>query len=313
MDIDLGDGITCIDAEYIKERHTCFYLIEHAGLLAVVETGASGSVGILQRVLEQRGLKAEQVRYVIPTHVHLDHAGGAGAMMKACSHARLVVHPKGERHLIDPTKLIAGAKTVYGEKAFAELYGEVLPVDQARVISAEDGLQIDLGGRLLEIRHTPGHADHHFCVWDQLSRSWFSGDVFGLSYPEQRFPEGDFIIPTTTPVQADPDKLVQSVRLLERYRPERFLLTHFSEIHYSVELANLLCEQIEAYRQIAIDNRDAENRATVIEEKLSAYTLEKIDRYQHVQSLAFYHDLLALDINLNAQGLDVWLSRQAVN
>jgi glyoxylase-like metal-dependent hydrolase (beta-lactamase superfamily II) len=161
--------------------------------------------------LAEKQLAPEQVRYVIPTHVHLDHAGGAGSMMAAFPNAELLIHPRGARHMIDPERLIASAMEVYGEPKFRHLYGEILPIDPQRVVEMEDGESVNLGGRLLEFRHTRGHANHHFCVWDKTSRGWFSGDMFGISYPWCRFPRGDYVFPATTPTQFDPEDFLLPV------------------------------------------------------------------------------------------------------
>lgn len=169
----LGFGITCIDAEYIQQGTACFYLMQEGDECAVLETGTCHSVPALEQLLLDRGIDSEQVRYVIPTHVHLDHAGGAGAMMAAFPLAKLLIHPRGARHLVDPKRLIAGATQVYGPDLFRQLYGDIRPVDPARIVQMGDGEKISLCGRTLEFRHTRGHAEHHFCVWDEVSRGWF--------------------------------------------------------------------------------------------------------------------------------------------
>ena len=184
----LGFGITCIDAAYVKPGVACFYLMEEEGECAVLETGTCHSVASLQRLMADRDLAPEQVRYVIPTHVHLDHAGGAGTMMSIFPEAQLLIHPRRARHMTDPERLISGATEVYGEELFRQLYGDIQPVDSSRVVSMADGEKVSLGGRQLEFRHTRGHAEHHFCVWDEVSQGWFSGDMFGVSYPWCRFP-----------------------------------------------------------------------------------------------------------------------------
>ena len=117
----------------------------------------------------------------MPTHVHLDHAGGAGTLMQALPSAKLVMHPRGAQHMINPSKLIAGATAVYGAAAVQKMYGDMVAVPESRVIVAEDGFKLDLNGRELEFIHTPGHANHHYSIWDSLSRGFFTGDTFGLS------------------------------------------------------------------------------------------------------------------------------------
>ncbi len=257
---EMNHGITCIDVEYMRVGLACFYLLQEKDELAVIETGTTHSVPYLLRLMAERGLQHEQVRYVIPTHVHLDHAGGAGAMMQQFPQASLLVHPRGARHLVDPAKLIAGSIAVYGENTFRALYGEITPIPEARVIPVDDGATFDLAGRALEFRHTPGHADHHFCIWDARSQGWFTGDVMGISYPELRFTAGDFVLPSTTPVQFNPEALLSSIELLRRYAPERCYLTHYGELTGIDRAAALMSRQVSAYRDIALENADAADR-----------------------------------------------------
>lgn len=311
MVIDISPGMRCIDSGYIRPQLACYYMLQDGDEIAFIDTGTRRSLPALLAFMQNAALRPEQVRYVIPTHVHLDHAGGAGAMMSAFPCATLVVHPKGAKHLIDPEKLRAGTIAVYGEAKFRELYGSIEPVDPARVLIAEDGHRIQVGARALEFRDTPGHADHHFCIWEEASESWFSGDVFGISYPEMRFSDGDMVIPTTTPVQFNPDKLLASIKLLMSYKPCRIQLTHFSAVDNPAPLADLLCRQIEDYRQIALRCVDAADRPQVLRDELMHYSLSQLRHFKTTCGENFYRELFDFDMDLNAQGLDVWLARQA--
>ena len=179
----LGQGVYHLDTLYIEPGVASFYCIIDGGEIAIIETGTSRSLPQLENLLSDLSLSPEQVKYVIPTHVHLDHAGGAGAMMQAFPHAQLIIHPRGARHMINPEQLVNASKAVYGEETFTRLYGEIPPIDENRVIAAEHESTFHLGERELLIVDTPGHAYHHFCVVDLTSRGIFSGDTFGLSYP----------------------------------------------------------------------------------------------------------------------------------
>ena len=307
--MQLGFGITCIDANYICPGMACFYLMEQDGECAIIETGTSHSVANLEQVMAARGLAPEQVRYVIPTHVHLDHAGGAGAMMAAFPNAQLLIHPRGARHMADPGRLVASSQQVYGEERFRELYGEILPIAQDRIRTMEDGETINLGERQLEIRHTRGHADHHFCVWDEMSKGWFSGDMFGISYPWFRFPAGDFLIPTTTPTQFNPEANLASLELLDSYQPQRVYLTHYGELAYTRKLTDALLRQLASYRNLAPHH--AGDKAG-LERALSDYSLGLLQEFDTSAPEAGLRKLLAFDMDLNAQGLEVWLQRISI-
>ena len=305
---DLGFGITRIDAGYMEPGLACFYLLQSGDAYAVIETGTVYSVPRLLSVMEGRGVEPEQVRYVIPTHVHLDHAGGAGLMMQHFPGAQLLAHPRGAQHLVDPGRLVAGSRAVYGDAAFDELYGEVVAVDQGRVRVAEDRDRIVLGERTLELRHTPGHADHHFCIWDAASSGWFSGDVFGISYTWFRTPGGDFAMPSTTPTQFRPEALKSSLALLDSYEPQRIYLTHYGVLSYTRQQQRALIEQIDAYVALA---RAADGEAAAIEESIIELCLERFRDMNPGQSMDGMRDRFRHDASLNAQGLAFWHQRQS--
>lgn len=303
---DLGFGITCIDAAYVSRGTACFYLMEEAGECAVLETGTSHSAAHLWQLLASRSIKPEQVRYVIPTHVHLDHAGGAGTLMAQLPLAQLLIHPRGARHMAEPERLVAASRAVYGDELFRALYGEVIPVDPARIRPVDDGETFTLAGRALEFRHTRGHAEHHFCVWDDVSRGWFSGDMFGVSYPWCRYPGADFVLPSTTPSQFDPEAYLASLDLLASYAPQRMYLTHYGELVYSAEKSQLLAQQITAYCEFA--RSDAQDVA-VLQQRLSDYSMALLDEFEMTKDPQVLRDRLAFDMQLNAQGLQLWWQR----
>jgi len=322
----LGNGIYCIDARYIRYGVACCYLMVEGGEVAIIETGTAYTADGIGEALESLGFCADAVRYIIPTHVHLDHAGGAGVLMQRYPTAQLVIHPRGARHMIDPTQLIAGSKAVYGEKKFAQFYGKLIPVPEGRVLTVEDGEKLNLNGRVLEFRHTPGHAEHHFCIWDSLSQGWFSGDTFGISYQSMCGSDGcgsmdggggsgdessdRFIIPTTSPVQFDPDKLLASIDLMMGYKPDKFYLTHYSVLEQPNKQAELLRVQIEDYRQIAQSLSAEPEREKKIFEAVKEMTLARITSFQPTLDVTMMAEVLNMDFELNAQGLNVWLCRQ---
>ena len=201
---DFADGITAVDVLYVRPGVAASHLIKHGGRGAFVDTGTNSSVPNLLQALFARGLTPDAIDYVFLTHVHLDHAGGAGLLMKSLPNARAVVHPRGVRHLADPSKLIAGSIEVYGEQVFRELYGDLVPIPVERMLIAEEGMRVSLAGRNFELIHTPGHALHHYALIDHDARAIFTGDNFGVSYRDFDTRRGEFIFPTTTPVQFDP-------------------------------------------------------------------------------------------------------------
>ncbi|MGH8446522.1 MAG: MBL fold metallo-hydrolase [Solimonas sp.] len=309
--VAVDHGILCIDTQQERAQMACCYLIERGDDLAFVEAGTSPGVPALLALLAARGLARERVRYVIPTHVHLDHAGGAGLLMRELPNAKLVVHARGARHLIDPSKLIAGASAVYGTEAVRRMYGEIVPVPEARVIVADDGLRLPLGDGELEFVDTPGHARHHFCVWDTASRGFFTGDTFGLSYREFDTAAGPFIMPTTTPVQFEPEAWRRTLERLMSYAPEAMYLTHYGGVGDVPRLAQELRQGIARYELIATELADAQDRHAQLVRALTADVLAALHGHGCELPDAAIRRLLANDLELNAQGLGVWLDHQA--
>lgn len=306
--IDLGQGITLIDARYIQDDVAAAYLLREGDEVAIIETGTAHTVADIKAALEVQGLDFSQVRYIIPTHVHLDHAGGAGSLMQLCENAQLVVHPRGARHLVDPSKLIAGTIAVYGEEKFKKFYGEILPIDQARVIEADDNFEVDLSGRKLKFLDTPGHARHHFCVWDEASGSMFTGDTFGISYREFDKLGQIFIFPTTTPVQFEPDEMLRSIDRIMSHQPKQLCLTHFSAIVPTPEVVDELKRGVAMMVKLAQENWNQDNAQEVIEALMMQNLLASLAA-RGIEDLEACRRKLANDVNLNTQGLIVWQKR----
>ncbi|MEJ2307817.1 MAG: MBL fold metallo-hydrolase [Gammaproteobacteria bacterium] len=307
--IDLNDNITLVDAQYQVPGLAATYIVREGDAAAIIETGTTHTVPMLLAALEQRGLSREQVQYVIPTHVHLDHACGAGALIAQCPNARLVIHPRGARHMIDPSKLVAGTIAVYGEEKFHALYGDLVPVPEERVIEAPDNFEVALNGRILRFLDTPGHALHHFCVHDLGSNGVFTGDTFGLSYPNLATPGGAFVFATTTPVQFDPDQLRASIERLMALGADYFYLTHYGRIEASRELADQLLTTIEDFVNIALQEKKTPKRVEVMASRILDYLVAGLETMECDCAEDDCRDWLAMDAGLNAQGLDVWLKR----
>lgn len=263
-------GIHVIDTGFHRPRFDAAYLIVENGRGAFLDCGTSHSVPALLGAVEKAGLRPADIDWLILSHVHLDHAGGAGALLEYLPDARVVVHPRGAPHMIDPARLIAGATAVYGEEEMARSYGTIVPIPESRVDIARDGHRVDLAGRTLACLDTPGHALHHLCLWDATSRSVFTGDTFGISYRELDTDRGIFLFPTTTPVQFDPEALKTSIARLVALEPERAFLTHFGAIDHIPQNARSLIEQVDAMSRGALALIDAPDRHAALVAMLDA-------------------------------------------
>lgn len=309
---DLGDGVIHIDAEYINPGVASVYLIIEGNECAIIETGTNHTAPYIMSVLNEFGLDETSVRYVIPTHVHLDHAGGVGKLIKDCPNSTLIIHPLGARHMIDPSKLIAGASAVYGEDAFKAMYGELQPVPAKRVIEAPDNFELKLGARTLRFYDTPGHARHHFCVHDLKSNSIFTGDTYGIGYPSLNTPSGPLVFATTTPVQFDPDALRASIARLEDANPTGFNLTHYGRITPDSNISGQLLRSIDKYLEITEQHSNSgEERSKLIKESIDEYLLSEYRCLGGEKPDDEVLKIIAMDTKLNAQGLDFWMSKKS--
>jgi glyoxylase-like metal-dependent hydrolase (beta-lactamase superfamily II) len=276
-----------------------------------VDTGTNHSVPRLLAALAAAGLAPGAVDFVIATHVHLDHAGGVGLLMQQLPAARLVVHPLGARHLIDPTRLMDSARRVYGADEVARSYGDVIGVDAERVLRTADDMVLDFAGRPLKFLDTPGHARHHHCIWDERSRGFFTGDTFGLSYREfDTAAAGAWIMPTTTPIQFEPESLRRSIQRMLAYRPECMYLTHYGRVTEVPRLAGLLLEQMDAMVALALALPNDDARHAAMARGFGEIYLTSLRAHGCTLADAQILDLLALDLELNAQGMSVWLNRK---
>ena len=303
--INVAKGIEVVDTGYYSKDFASIYLLRQNNKVAIIETGSNYSVPVVKNALIQKGLSFSDVSYIIPTHVHLDHAGGAGELMRQCKNASLIVHPRGARHMIDPSKLIAGTMAVYGEEKFKEYYGEIIPIDANRVIEAGDNFILDFDGRELRFIDTPGHARHHFCVWDKSTKSMFTGDTFGVSYRDLDCGGEIYILPSTSPVQFDPEALVQSINRIMEFKPERVCLTHFSAIKPTQKIVNELTESIHFVSDLAIKYAGKSEAESIIYRKMMNYFLKGLNEIG-VSDTNFVEERLSLDVKINAQGLIYW-------
>ncbi len=310
---EVAEGIYCIETGLYRPGLAAAYLIRSGEQLALIDTGPAKAVPLLLAALDALGLGPEQIAYIMPTHVHLDHAGAAGHLMAACPRAYLVIHPKGAPHLIDPSRLIAGASSVYGEDNFRALFGLPLPVPAERVISAEDGQTFELAGRSLTFIDTPGHANHHGCFLDRSTQGIFSGDTFGIAYQAFTNTQGPWLFAPTTPVAFDPDAWLLSLDKLMGYRPQAMYLTHYGRLDRPDRQVETLRRGIRALADLALREEDQPEGGREIRLRTAVrdYLLAQAQAHGVTLAESEILNLLSLDIELNAQGLEVWLKRRA--
>lgn len=287
-----------------RDGFAAAYLMREGDRAAFVETNTNRAVPRLLSALEAEGLGPDTVEYVIITHVHLDHAGGASALMEACPNATLLAHPRAAPHVIDPAKLVKSAQAVYGEDEFHKMYGEIRPVPAERVRIMQDGETLSFGERTLTFLHTRGHANHHFCVLDSHS-GIFTGDSFGLVYPALQS-DGLFAFPSTSPTDFDAPEAKRSLDRILATGAERAFLTHFGEQRELQAIAAELHRQLDIYGALADEAFESDLDSDAIEELCQKRVRALFDELLAGHGLAgdkAVRELLETDMDLNAQGV----------
>lgn len=309
---DRDSGIGTIDCHYVKPRLACAYIMVEGNEVAFIENNTSLAHPLLMAALSELGLHREQVKHIIITHVHLDHAGGTGLLARECPGASVLVHPKAARHIVDPGRLIASSIGVYGEENFRQLYGDILPVAEDRIRIMQDNEVLQFGARSLRFLHTRGHANHHFCIHDSKSHGVFTGDSFGIAYPILQS-TGPYIYPTSTPTDFDP---AQAFATLDRIRAtgcSRLFLTHFGEIRRVDEAERQMREGLVVLEGLLNEAMDSAESDSVLVTRLGAAILGWMEGHAAARSVPVSteaREMMKLDADLNAQGIVVAAHRR---
>ncbi len=303
-------GIVALDSGMVRPQMAACYLLETDSAVALIEVGNNDSADRITHVLESRGRHIDEVSHIIVTHAHLDHAGGAGELMQRMPNAMLVAHPRAARHLVDPSRLEASARAVYGDEEFDAMYGTLKPVPQERVIIMDEGDQLEVGGRPLSFIDSPGHARHHFCIWDEATRGWFTGDTFGISYRDLDSVNGHFIFPTTTPIQFDPPALIASIDRMMEKSPKNMYLTHFGRVQNVEQLAEKMKAAVLQFVQFADRHAGAGDRTAQIEEAMMEWLLEGIREHGVELPEDELRGIVQNDVVLNTQGIEFWINHR---
>lgn len=313
--IDYEHGICAIDSGFVRPRLDAIHMVVENGRAAFIDTGTSHSIPLVLEALQAKGLTPASVDYVMLTHIHLDHAGGAGRMMQLFPNARLTVHPRGARHMADPSRLWQATVEVYGEEAARRNYGEVVPVPKERIVETGEGAAVSLAGREFLFLDTPGHARHHVCIRDAHSGHFFVGDCFGLAYMELEKDGMRYAFPTTSPSQFEPPALHATIDRVLSYRPGALYLTHYAQVtdvaRIAADLHRLIDAHVAMARAIQASGARGAERHAQLRAGVRRLVLEERVRQGWALTEQQVLEVFAVDDELNAQGLEVWLDAQA--
>lgn len=300
------DCVTIIDCHYVYEKTAASFLLDAGNEAAFIETNTSHALPYLLSALKDKNISTKKVKYIIITHVHLDHAGGTAALLQHCPNATVVAHPRAARHIIDPQRLVESARMVYGHELFEKLYGTIAGVPAERIITPEDGSSLALGDRELRFFYTRGHANHHFVIFDTKDRTVYTGDSFGIAYPLLQSGSRPFIYPSTTPTDFDPAEAHRSYDLIASLGARRAILTHFGEwgdiSTGTAELHRLMNEIEKIYAYLLKHDLNQEKAAAYAEEQLESLFLKEL-RERGIYPTEEQLQMLRIDTGINAQGI----------
>jgi glyoxylase-like metal-dependent hydrolase (beta-lactamase superfamily II) len=300
---DVAPGITAIDTFMGgRERYTAAYLIA-GGNPTLIETGPTTSVEPVAAALSSLGIASDDLANIVLTHIHLDHAGGVGGLAARFPAATIHVHTRGARHLTDPTRLVASATRVYGEERMAQLFGPVEPVPADRIRALADRDTVDVGGRVLEVLDTPGHASHHVAVVDEASGTVFTGDALGIHAPDL-----PVLRPATPPPDFDLDLAVRSIRAIRDRRPNALLFAHFGPIHEAERTCELAERRLRAWCGVVEAALDETDDLDVIVGRLEAHVAGDLVTGAEAQLDLDRLETLS-SIRMNATGIVRYLTR----
>lgn len=307
--IQLDDRIYLIDGfDLDVPARTGTYVINEQEL-TLVETGPSPSIKYVKQGLSSLGISLDDVRYIIVTHIHLDHSGGAGLLLKDCPNASVVVHPRGARHLSEPKKLVSGARAVYGD-SFEEFFEPILAVPEDRLLVKGEGDTLKIGADCtLEFLDTPGHSKHHFSIYDPISNGVFTGDTVGIRY-EQLARDGiDFFLPTTSPNHFDPVAMRESIKRIRDMNVDRIYFGHFGMTEKVDTALKQVSDWLKAFVEIG-EQVVAEGKGYDL---LSERMFQRVKSHLKALNVPEEHDvdvIINLDMQVSALGLIDYFQKQ---
>jgi glyoxylase-like metal-dependent hydrolase (beta-lactamase superfamily II) len=309
--IKLSPSISLIDGYDSNLPFRTGTYVLHEEKTTLIESGPSPSVSHVLKGLKALDINPLNVAYLIVTHIHLDHAGGAGLLLEHCPNAKLIVHPRGARHMINPSRLIDGARAVYRDK-FESFFDPIVPVSKERVIEKNDGESLQIGqDSILTFYDTPGHSAHHFSIYDSKSKGIFTGDTLGVHYELLQKEGYHFVLPSTSPSQFDPKAMLESLKRIEDLNVEVIYFGHFSASYEP----SLVSSQIRKWLPLFVSEGQSIYDKNESEEKLAKTLLAMIQEELDLQQIPRNHpvyDHIQLDLHICSMGIFHYLQKKEI-
>lgn len=298
--------ITTIDCEYVMPNVAAAYLLHCGEKACFIDNNTNHAVPLLLEALKNNKYRPEDVAYIIITHVHLDHAGATGLLLQHCPNAKVIAHPRAAPHVIDPSRLVQSAQSVYGAAEFEKLYGTIHPVPESRVYIPADNELIQVGDTELRFIYTRGHANHHFVILDRKTNSIFTGDSFGIAYPMLQRGKKPFLFASTSPTDFDAAEARLSYEKIVATGATHAYPTHFGVWTDLLAGQQMLSEHMSQIEKIFDALKTGGNGSV----EAYAYARSAIESWferqladRGITLSSTEQNMLGLDIDLNAQGL----------
>lgn len=268
----LSHGLSWIDLQFLGRSHViASAVVRGPAGVAIVDPGPTSCLATLELGLQEQGVRWDEVRHILLTHIHLDHAGATGAIVRAHPHITVFVHELGAQHMIDPTRLLDSATRLYGDQ-MDRLWGEFAAVPQSHVVSLVGGERIETGGRVFDVAYTPGHAVHHVSFFDASSGLAFVGDVAGVCAL------GGYVLPPTPPPDIDLDAWSTSVDRILEWSPATLFLTHFGAVTEVRPHLSQLLDNLQLTADVVRESLEREGTDEEKSERFAAWLRQELRR-----------------------------------
>ena len=274
----LSHGLSYIDLEFLGRPHAIASgIVQSSGGVAIVDPGPTTCLSTLELGLQGHGVRWNDVRHILLTHIHLDHSGATGTIVREHPHITVFVHERGTPHMANPQKLIDSAARLYGDR-MDRLWGEIAPVPAASLVTLRGGERIEAGGRAFDVAYTPGHASHHVSYFDRSSGVAFVGDTAGVCI------DNGYVLPPTPPPDVDVEKWRASIDSIEAWSPTTIFMTHFGPVsnvrpHLEAVWANLQ-DMATWVRQTLDDPGSDEERSRTFADRLKEHMRKQMSDLQ---------------------------------